>query len=152
MPRIWTIGASAGQSLFTNPATKALCFKQLHGLSGVSQDQPNSPHAHERAQVLRFRPRRRSEPQPARDAVGAPDGDQSELLDDLARYEEEGHDFDYRRRMLMNAIAAVVVVLLVGFGVWIADKIADLQREQDCLMQGRKNCAPIEVPPPRNQP
>ena len=46
----------------------------------------------------------------------------------------------------MNLIALAILILLVGLGVWIADTISDLQREQDCLMQGRSNCAPIEVP------
>ncbi len=48
----------------------------------------------------------------------------------------------------MNLIALAILILLVGFGVWIADAIGDLQREQDCLMQGRSNCAPIEAPIP----
>ena len=46
----------------------------------------------------------------------------------------------------MNVIAVVIVSLLVGVGVWLADTIADMEKAQDCLMQGRQNCAPIEVP------
>ena len=46
----------------------------------------------------------------------------------------------------MNLIAVAILALLVALGVWIAHTIADLQREQDCLMQGRSNCAPIEIP------
>jgi hypothetical protein len=53
--------------------------------------------------------------------------------------------------MIMNVIALAIVTLLVGLGVWIADTISDLQREQDCLMQGRSNCAPIEVPVPMRE-
>jgi hypothetical protein len=75
-------------------------------------------------------------------------------VDDLARYEEarEKQDaeeiIDYRQRMFMNVIAVAVVTLLVGTGVWLADTIADMERDQDCVMQGRVNCAPIELPPP----
>lgn len=46
----------------------------------------------------------------------------------------------------MNLIALTILILLVGLGVWIANTIGDLQREQDCLMQGRSNCVPIEIP------
>ena len=71
------------------------------------------------------------------------DGDPT---DDLARYEQEDRNVDYRQRMLMNVIAVVVVAMLVGVGVWIADTIADMEKIQDCTMQGRQNCAPIAVP------
>ena len=67
--------------------------------------------------------------------------------DDFARFEQEKDEpIDYRHRMIMNLIALAILISLVGIGVWIADTISDLQREQDCLMQGRSNCAPIEVP------
>jgi len=48
----------------------------------------------------------------------------------------------------MNLIALAILTSLVCLGVWIADTISDLQKEQDCLMQGRSNCAPIEVSAP----
>ena len=72
--------------------------------------------------------------------------------DDLARYEQDRtKSIDYRQRMLMNVIAIAIVTLLVGAGVWIADTITDLERDQDCVMQGRANCAPIEMPVPNQQ-
>ena len=72
---------------------------------------------------------------------------EAEDADDLARYEQEQDEpVDYRQRMVMNAIALAIVTLLVGAGVWIADTIAGLERDQDCIMQGRANCAPIETP------
>ncbi len=71
---------------------------------------------------------------------------------EFARFEQEQDEpIDYRHRMIMNVIALAIVTLLVGLGVWIADTISDLQREQDCLMQGRSNCAPIEVPVPMRE-
>ena len=60
--------------------------------------------------------------------------------------EEEDGNIDYRHRMLMNVIAVVVVSVLISAGVWIADTIAAMQKVQDCALQGRQNCAPIEVP------
>jgi len=73
-------------------------------------------------------------------------------LDDFARFEQEQDEpIDYRHRMMMNLIALAILVSLVGLGVWIADTISDLQKEQDCLVQGRSNCAPIEVPIPAQE-
>lgn len=94
-------------------------------------------------QVLKFEPRQPGKPTLASVTAQPIDDD----LDDFARFEKE-HDepIDYRHRAIMNLIAVAILILLVGLGVWIADTIADLQREQDCLMQGRSNCAPIEMP------
>ena len=58
---------------------------------------------------------------------------------------------DYRQRALMNVIAVAIVTLLVGAGVWIADTIAEIQRDQDCVIQGRSNCAPVELPLTKRQ-
>jgi hypothetical protein len=110
------------------------------------------PHS---AQVLQFRPRQRTTERPftgspstsptlANEAVDH----ESKLLDDLARYEREAEDepINYRHRMLMNVIAVAIVTVLVGIGVWLADTIAEMERDQDCVLQGRQNCAPIEIP------
>lgn len=80
-------------------------------------------------------------------AMADPERAGPEPLSDLSRYEQPQDDHvDYRRRTIMNVIALAVVALLVGAGVWIADTITDLQRDQDCVLQGRGNCAPIEAP------
>lgn len=105
-------------------------------------DRPDTNETRQSGQILNFALRRRIERQPLR----APAPDEAEPLDDLSRYEEEDRNINYRRRMLMNMIAVVVVAVLVGVGVWLADTIADMEKAQDCLMQGRQNCAPIEVP------
>lgn len=93
-------------------------------------------------QILQFQLRARTPVQPPA-AVG---GSHPETFDDLAQYEEEDAHIDYRHRMLMNVIAVMIVASLVGFGVWIADTITDMEKTQDCLMQGRQNCAPIVMP------
>jgi len=71
----------------------------------------------------------------------------TDLPDDLAEFEKDRDEIiNYRQRMLMNVIALAIVTFLVGAGVWIADTIAELQKDQDCVLQGRSNCAPIELP------
>lgn len=100
--------------------------------------------AQDSGRVLKF-PLRGRHQQLRRGPLAAPDPD--EPIDDLAQYEEEDREIDYRHRMIMNVIAVTVVALLVGAGVWLADTIADMQKIQDCMLQGRQNCAPIEVSP-----
>ena len=99
-------------------------------------------------QILKFEPRRPGNPSFASATPQRVEDD----LDDFARFEQEQDEpIDYRHRMIMNLIALAILVSLVGLGVWIADTISDLQREQDCLVQGRSNCAPIEVPIPAQE-
>jgi hypothetical protein len=100
-------------------------------------------------QVLQF-PQRHAGTPPSPSPAG-PGGDlEPELPDDLASYEQDA-PIDYRHRALMNGIAMVIVTLLVACGVWLADTITGMERDQDCVMQGRVNCAPIELPIPNRQ-
>jgi hypothetical protein len=103
------------------------------------------------AQVLPFRPRQRAA-EPTHTAADAAEPDDDALLDDLSRYEQDRDEepVNYARRMLMNVIAIAVVAILIGVGVWLADTIAQMERDQDCVLQGRHNCAPIEVPVARS--
>lgn len=65
---------------------------------------------------------------------------------DLGQYERpEGPD-DYRHRMITNAIALLVCVVLVASGVWIANTMAQMRKNQDCVLSGRRGCTPVEVP------
>ncbi len=41
----------------------------------------------------------------------------------------------------------VFLVVLVISGVWLMNTLRDIGKMQDCAMQGRRNCAPIESPP-----
>jgi hypothetical protein len=65
---------------------------------------------------------------------------------DLSPYERANDGDDYRQRMVTNGIAFLVCVVLVVAGVWIADTMADSRRDQDCVLSGRSNCAPVNVP------
>ena len=47
---------------------------------------------------------------------------------------------------LTLAVLVCFLVVLIGGGVWLMSTLRDVSRLQDCAMQGRRNCAPIEVP------
>jgi hypothetical protein len=83
--------------------------------------------------------RRLPEASPATTRDGLP-------VDGIDRYERAGED-DYRHRMIMNVLALLVCLLLAGAGVWLANKIAEMRRNQDCVLSGRLNCERIDVPP-----
>jgi hypothetical protein len=93
-------------------------------------------------QVLPFRPRkpvvRHGRPLPSE--APAPT-----LAKTLAKYEGGELEDNYRHRMLVNAAALVVTVVLSVAGVWLAVQIADLRKNQDCMLSGRRNCTPIDA-------
>ena len=63
----------------------------------------------------------------------------------LGKYERADGADDYKHRMLINAAAFVFVAALIGAGIWLANSIASMRKTQDCVLSGRRNCAPIEV-------
>jgi hypothetical protein len=66
-------------------------------------------------------------------------------VEDLTKYERsEGVD-DYRHRMIVNVAAFLVVVALIGAGLWLADTMAAMRKNQDCVLSGRRGCTPVEV-------
>ena len=97
------------------------------------QNGPAAQKRKESGQVLPFQRRRQP---PARQNAD----------DDFARYEQKREErIDDRQRMRMNMIAAAIVVVLIGTGVWIADTISVTGKLEDCALQGRTNCAPIDM-------
>jgi hypothetical protein len=66
-------------------------------------------------------------------------------VDDLARYERGGEADDYRHRMLVNAAAFLFVLGLIGAGLWLVDAMADLRRQEDCLLAGHRDCTRIDI-------
>src|SRR5437588_10556323 len=93
-------------------------------------------------QVLPFRPR---------NAVGSHGGPRSHrspcveeptvsLVRDLAKYEssDPGED-NYRHRMMVNLAALLVTIVLAGAGIWLALQIAELRKNQDRGLSGRRN-------------
>ncbi len=117
--------------------------------SQVAQNRAEPNDAGRTGQVLSFR--RRSHLEPAPNDPAASTHADSDSGDDLAQYERDNDDIDYGHRMLMNVIALAIVAALIGFGVWIADTMAALEKYQDCVLQDRGNCAPIETAAPRHE-
>jgi hypothetical protein len=101
---------------------------------------PEQPSSIENGRVVTLRPRKGAPPQPPR---GTPP------LEDLAKYERSDEGDDYRHRMITNVIALVFTVMLVIGGIWIANKMAEMRKNQDCVLMGRRGCTPVEVPPGR---
>jgi len=64
---------------------------------------------------------------------------------DLGKYEGGDYDDNYRHRMMVNLAALGFTVLLAVVGVWLVIQLADLRKNQDCVLSGRRDCAPIDV-------
>ncbi len=68
-------------------------------------------------------------------------------VENLERFERTEGEDDYRHRMLMNAMAAGVVIAMIAGGIWIANSMALIRKNQDCVLSGKRNCnPPVEVP------
>ena len=66
-------------------------------------------------------------------------------VDDLSKYEHGEESDDYRHRMIVNAAAFLAIVVLIGIGIWLADTMAAMRKNQDCVLSGRRGCSPVEV-------
>jgi hypothetical protein len=95
--------------------------------------------------VLRFRPR--GAPPDGSWRWRSPDTGLSAPVDDLAKYERTETGEDYRHRMRMNLLTLLIATLLIASGVWLTGKLVENRNLQDCFLSGRRNCAPIAVPP-----
>src|SRR5262249_41445287 len=67
-------------------------------------------------------------------------------VEDLAKYEGgDEQDDNYRHRMMVNLAALGATIALAVAGVWLALQIADMRKNQDCVLSGRVKCAPVNV-------
>jgi hypothetical protein len=105
-------------------------------------------NAEEHGRILQFRPRTA----PKRGAFGnlargaaAPDAPPP--VPDLRKFSSrDAEPDDFSHRMKMNALVAVVLVVLTGCGMWIIDTMAQVRKNQDCALSGRRNCMVISAP------
>lgn len=102
----------------------------------VSQPSPRESES----RILRFQPRgsllRKAPPPPPPPQVP-----------DLAKFERAPEEpDDYRHRMIMNVLGLAITVMLVAGGIWLADVMAHMRKDQDCVLTGRRGCTPVDVP------
>jgi hypothetical protein len=96
--------------------------------------------------VLKFRPRTSTHPPGRREEPGQANARQEP--NDLSRYERPRDEpDDFRHRMLANVAAFAFTVALTAIGIWLAMSIADLRKNQDCVLMGRRDCARISAMP-----
>jgi len=97
-----------------------------------------SPAADTKGRIIPFRPRGR---------LAKPASAHQGPVDDLATYERPAEQDDYRHRMLMNGAALLVVLVLAVVGIWIANSLAEMRKNQDCVLSGRRGCTPVNIEP-----
>jgi hypothetical protein len=52
-----------------------------------------------------------------------------------------------RDRWVANAVLLFFLLLVVGGGIWLANAMFEQRALDDCMAQGRRNCAPpIDTP------
>ena len=95
--------------------------------------------------MLRFRRGGAAAPTPATPPTSAP-------VEDLSKYQRSESPDDYRHRMIVNALGFLFVVVLIGAGLWLADTMASLRKNEDCVLSGRRGCAPVEYVPSTGRP
>jgi hypothetical protein len=108
----------------------------------------NQPAVHDNRRSGQVLPFRRTAKPPAKPfaIVGTPAAPEHGADNAFARYEEHRDaPINDRQRMLMNLIAVAIVVLLISVGVGIADAIRISGKKEDCALQGRTNCEPIDI-------
>jgi cytoskeletal protein RodZ len=45
-----------------------------------------------------------------------------------------------------NIVLLLFLVILIGGGIWLINAMIEQRAIDNCLAQGRRNCAPVEVP------
>ena len=100
------------------------------------------------ARVVKFPPRTSETPahrgRPGRRGWGDSVGEAQDSLAPDERHLADADDF--RHRMWANAAALAFTVALTAIGIWLAMSIADMRKTQDCVLMGRRDCAPITTP------
>ena len=100
---------------------------------------PDHPSSSEDDRIVSIRTRRGVHPANGQPQAAPPAGD-------LDQYERSVEPDDFRHRMMVNAIAFLFVGGLVIAGIWLADTITTMRKTQDCVISGKRGCAPVEAP------
>ena len=98
---------------------------------------PGDLESDTKGRVLRFRLRQSTLPRP----LPPPSP-----VEDLGKFERSEEPDDFHHRMKMNGLAVLATIILIAGGIWIADTMARMRKNQDCVLMGRPGCTPITVP------
>jgi hypothetical protein len=123
-------------------ATMGDALRHGQGGAGPGRDEP----VEETGRVVPFRPRPRPGGFSGQGVPRAAAPTEPPAVEDIAKYARDADEDDYRHRMIMNVIGFIACVLLVVAGIWIANALVEMRKKQDCILSGRRNCAPIEMP------
>jgi len=103
-------------------------------------DTVNHSSSKPEGRILPFRSRSRS-------LLAARNAPNTPSIPDLERFEHAADEpDDYRHRMIMNGLGLVVTVVLIVGGLWIAEVMAQMRKNQDCVLSGRPGCTPVNAP------
>jgi hypothetical protein len=128
------------ESVIVFPRFRAYGAASRLGKQAMASQKP--ARSEERGRVLPFAPRGSRAASSLR-----PPAPGASPVEDVGKYAKSGEADDYRHRMKTNAIALLFVALLVVCGYWLADTMAQMRRNQDCVLSGRPGCTPVNVPP-----
>ena len=99
--------------------------------------------------VLQFRPRavppwrhRANNPRPPA-PIPSQDPSRGETNDPSFYEQDRSGADDFRHRMLANAAALAIAIVLIAAGTWLAVSLAQMRNMQDCVLMGRRDCARI---------
>ncbi len=101
---------------------------------------PDSPRPDTDHRVISFRRK------PVRGNVGGQQRLQSSPVGDLRKFEQTNETDDYRHRMMANGAAMAFTLLLMLAGLWLADALSTMRKNQDCVLSGRRGCTQVDVP------
>ena len=134
-----------------------MCERPAESLTAVTSENKKRPANAERRARLRPRPSGHTATQDAR--LSGPCRGQCRKearrktvpqIGDLDRYPEEADETDdYRHRMMTNIAGVAIAVALIAAGIWIADTMASMRKNQDCVLSGRRGCTPVDAPLPQ---
>ena len=122
--------------LLRQPMDRAVTRPASNEPEGQTTQGEPAPGEASRGQVLPFRQRNSVKNPPHPQAVP-----------DLEKYERtSGEPDDFRHRMIMNGLGLAFTAMLVVGGIWIADIMAHMRKNQDCVLIGRPGCTRVDVP------
>ena len=76
-----------------------------------------------------------------------------QMSDDITNRSQLSKPDNDGREQTLSPVAILTILVTVALvcvgGYFLLMKLIDVSRQEDCLLAGRRNCAPIEVPSQR---